>query len=235
MKHYLKNVLTMIPLLILLASCGEGMPQLFWETNDKTPDYARASGAATSQADARKHLEVPPELRARIGVPMEDQVAVQDSKELPEKYRQAVAGKAVSLDARVYPLAAAEVFSAVVDAMTSLNLPVDSVDSPSGIVTTDWVRKGANNASIAAMFGYTSGTMTRHRFIVRVFRLQQTTPATKLEIRLLGQSYENGHWVNKPFKRTSSEELFQRIEEVLGLKREAVREQQQAAEIPESE
>lgn len=235
MKRHLKNTLRMIPLLALLTSCVEGMPQLFWETDDKTPDYARSMGTAKTQAEARKHLEVPPELRARIGVPMEDQVAVQSSEALPEKYRQAVAGKAVSLDARVYPVTAADVFSATVDAMTSLNLPVDSVDSPSGIVTTDWVRKGANNASMAAMFGYTSGTITRHRFIVRVFRLHQETPASKLEIRMLGQSYENGHWVNKPFKRAPGEELFQRIEEVLGLKQATAKEQQQAAEIPESE
>ncbi len=235
MKCYLKNALKIFPLLVLLAGCADGMPQLFWEADDKTPDYARSTGSAGAQAEAKKHLEVPPELRGKIGVPMAEQVAVHNSRELPEKYRQAVAGKAVSLDARVYPVAAADVFSATVDAMTSLNLPVDSVDSPSGIVTTDWVRKGANSASIAAMFGYTSGTMTRHRFIVRVFRLQQETPASKLEIRMLGQSYENGHWVNKPFKRAPSEELFQRVEEILGMKQAETQATQTGAEIPESE
>jgi len=230
----------MLPILgaLLLASCGGSMPQLFWDTEDDTPDYARTSTRASAAGNhAPKHLEVPPELRAKIELPMADQVAVQQAPELPERYRKAVAGQAVSLHARRYNLPAPKVFSAVVDAMTGLNLPVDSVDSPSGIITTDWIRSGANNASIAAMFGYGDGSLTRHRFIVRVYRVPsaQGSEATQLEVRVLGQAFKNSHWVNQPFKRKVAVELFDRVEEELGLMQQAQTQAPAESKAEESE
>ena len=223
----------------LLAGCGGGAPKLFWDVDEGGPAYARDAGKGGVRAESRKHLEVPPELRAQIEVPMSEQVASSSDAALPDKYREIVAGKAVSLHARVYPVAAAELFSAVVDAMTSLNLPVDSVDSPSGIVTTEWVRKGANNPSITAMFGIASSSdLTRYRYVVRVFRarLPDGRQASKLEIRTLGQLYQNGHWVNQPLKRKLADELFERVEEVLGFhKRMDAGAQNKSTEVPESE
>ena len=194
------------------------MPQLFIPHDDR-PEYARTT-TASGKADSREPLDVPPELRAEVKLPQAEQVASRaDENILPQKYQEAVAGKAVSLDARIYELTPAEVFSAVVDAMTSLNLPVESVDSPSGIVTSDWIRRGAGSASMVGMniFGGSGPAYTRHRFIVRVYLARVDEKAmTKLEIRTLGQSFENRHWVNKPLKRKVSEELFVAVEEQLG-------------------
>jgi len=157
-------------------------------------------------------------LRAELELPGSDEVAVSNDPNLPEKYRKAVAGRAVSLSARIYDVDASSIFSATVDAMTALNLPVDSVDSPSGIVTSDWIRKGANNSNMfGGIFGAVNGPkLTKHRFVVRVFRLKTDgLPKSKLEIRVLGQVYDNGHWVNKPFKQDVSKELFDAVEEQL--------------------
>ncbi len=206
----------------LLVSCN-GMPQLFWENNaDGGGKLNHAKGASAADAEKRAPLDVPPELRAEMALPGQDKIATQtDSELLPESYREAVAGKSVSLDARVYQVEAGDVFSAVVDAMTSLNLPVQSVDSPSGIITSDWIRKGSNSGNIAGavMSAFSSDAThapTKHRFIVRVFRATSgDQPMSKLEIRVLGQQFTNGRWVNKPFKRKVSEELFAAVDEQL--------------------
>lgn len=183
-----------------------------WHDDDK-PVYAKG-GKSTGKAASREPLDVPPELRAKLELPGAESVAHDvDEKILPKKYQEAVTGKAVSLDARMYKLTPAEVFSAVVDAMTSLNVPVESVDSPSGIVTSDWIRRGEHSMSI---FGGEADTLTRHRFIVRVYRaMLEEKQMTRLEIRVLGQSFRNRRWVNKPIKRKVSEELFTSVEEQL--------------------
>jgi hypothetical protein len=196
------------------------MPQLFWSVDEgkDQPAYAQGNSSGAKDAAARAPLDVPPELRADLEVPAAADVASADDSALPEKYRQAVAGKAVSLDARVYNVDAASLFSAVVDAMTALNLPVDSVDSPSGIVTSDWIRRGANTPNaFAGIFGGASSDITKHRFVVRVFRLKMDAQTkSKLEIRVLGQAFVNGHWVNRPFKANISKDLFSSVEEQLG-------------------
>ena len=211
---------TRLPLLLfttsLFLSACSGMPPLLIPHDDR-PEYARTT-TATGKAASREPLDVPPELRAEIQLPKAEDVASRaDPNVLPQKYQEAVAGKAVSLDARVYKLTPAEVFSAVVDAMTSLNIPVESVDSPSGIVTSDWIRKGADSANLAGLNLFGSGPVyTRHRYIVRVFHAQvEESSMTKLEVRTLGQSYENKHWVNRPLKRKVADELFVAIEEQL--------------------
>jgi len=101
-----------------------------------------------------------------------------------------------------------------------LNIPVQSVDSASGIITSDWIRRGSNSGMgslLGGLMGDNSHAPTRHRFIVRVFRMKAVDhPGSKLEIRVLGQMYLNKHWVNKPFKRKISLELFAAVEKQLG-------------------
>jgi hypothetical protein len=198
---------------ILVSACS-GIPKdlIMWHDDD-TPAYAKGD-RSTGKAASREPLDVPPELRAELELPGAEKIAGSaDEKVLPEKYQKAVAGKAVALDARMYKLTPAEVFSAVVDAMTSLNIPVESVDSPSGIVTSDWIRRGVHSMSI---FGGDSGNVTRHRFIVRVYRAKlEDKLMTRLEIRVLGQAFSSRRWVNKPIKRKVSEELFTAVDEQL--------------------
>ena len=213
----MKNIRLLLYLFVtamLLASCGD-RAFLYLHDDDK-PAYTN-SGKSTGKAAAREPLDVPPELRAKLKLPGAERIASNvDEKVLPKKYQEAVAGKAVSLDARMYVLTPAEVFSAVVDAMTSLNIPVESVDSLSGIVTSDWIRKGENSVSIAAMFGGSSSKVTRHRFIVRVYHaILEGKQMTKLEIRLLGQVLQSRRWLNRPIKREVSKELFVAVEEQL--------------------
>jgi len=194
------------------------MPQLFWDTEDNKPDYARNTGSAGA-SEGRAPLNVPPELRQDLSVPDPDQVAVDAAMGLTEEEKKAIAGKAVSLAARAYEKTAAEVFSAVLDGMTSLNLPVEGVDSPSGTITSDWVRKASNNPS--SYIGAAAGMLgagpiaTRYRFIVRVFRMQDGK--TQLQIRTLGQAFIGRNWVFKELKRKVANELFTATEERLGM------------------
>jgi len=188
-------------------------------TNDKKPNYARGSEAGQA-TKGRVPLDVPPELRAEVNVPMPDQVAVDVARgdvKMSAEEKKAVAGKAVSLDTRLYTQSPAKVFSTVIDAMTALNLPVDSVDSPSGTITTTWIHPNSNTVNSyvgAAMSMFGAGpTYERHRFIVRVFR--DKNGQTQLQVRTLGQSFINRHWVFKAIKRKMANELFSAVEERL--------------------
>ncbi len=215
-------------IIVMLISAGTlnaciGLPNfgnMFYPVGDNKPDYDRAE-RGSPVAKSRAPLDVPPELRKDIEVPMPGRVAIEAAKggdKIAAEEEKAIAGKAVSLDARVYEQHAARVFSAVIDAMTALNMPVASVDSPSGTITTDWIRPNANspNAYLGAvmnMFG-DGPVYTRYRFIVRVFRTSDNK--TQLQIRTLGQQFINRHWVNKPIKRKVSLELFSAVEERIG-------------------
>jgi len=196
------------------------MPQMFWSVDDNKPDYARGS-RDNPRSEGRAPLDVPPELRKEIEVPMPDKVATeaaQGGARISAREKKMIAGKAVSLDARVYDQSAAQVFSAVIDAMTALNMPVESVDSPSGTITSAWVRLDSSNPNAyvgAAMDMFGAGPMhTRHRFIVRVFRMKDGN--TQLQIRTLAQQYIRRHWVNKILKRKVANELFIAVEERIG-------------------
>jgi len=206
-----------VPLLILcgwlLAACSSGMPKIFYPIEDKHQSEEAVSSARHAP------LEVPPELRGEATVPIPDNIAREAEDE--KTRAQAVAGKAVSLDARLYEQSPSRVFSAVVDAMTALNMPVDSVDSPSGTITTEWIRLDASATSTYVnaafnMFGAGKATHVRHRFIVRTLRMKNNG-RTRLEIRSLGQAFINQHWVNKKIKRKVANELFSAVEERLGL------------------
>ncbi len=211
-------------ILVMLLSAGAlnaciglpGFSDMLYPVTSGQPAYARSEKQHPAAKD-RTPLAVPPELRKEIEVPMPERVATKAARGdggVTAEEKKAIAGKAVSLDSRVYDQTAARIFSAVVDAMTSLNMPVASVDSPSGTITTDWIRPNANSANSYAgvvmnMFG--GGTHTRHRFVIRVFRTGDH--GSQLQIRTLGQQFINRHWVNKPVRRKVANELFSAVEE----------------------
>lgn len=199
------------------------MPKLFWDVDEGKGETATGT-AASPRAASRPALIVPPELRKdQAAVPAAKNVAVEPS--MPERYKKEVAGQQVALDARVYGQPVAHVFSTVVDAMTALNVPVQSVDSPSGTITSDWVRVGASNpnAFSSAVGGAFGGgeTMQRYRFVVRVLRQGQAEAGAaekaRLEIRTISQVFVNRHWVNRKLPRDHAAELFSAVEERLGV------------------
>ncbi len=203
-----------------VSGCSHA-PKMFWGLDEGTDQQAK--GAKTVKAEVRPALEVPPELRGKVEVPEAAKVATEEK--LPKRYSKRVAGKKVALDARLYEADAATVFSATIDAMSALNLPVDSVDSASGTITTDWVRTDANTTSENSfvkgfdLFGASGARAVRYRYLVRVMRLrgeESTTNKTRLEIRTTGQAFIGNHWVNKKLKRKYANELFSRLEERLG-------------------
>lgn len=215
-------IIVMFTSMAALNACV-GLPSLgsmFYPVNDSNkPDYARG-GKGETQAKGRAPLDVPPELRNEIEVPMPSKVATEAARGevgLSSHARKLIAGKAVSLDARVYKRSPAQVFSSVVDAMTALNMPVDSVDSPSGTITTAWIRHDSSNVNAylgSAMDVFGAGPVhTRYRFIVRVFRMK--AGKTQLQIRTLAQQFMNRHWANKQLKRKVELELFSAVEEHL--------------------
>lgn len=196
------------------------MPSLVqWHEDDK-PDYARTGVGGSASAPSRAPLDIPPSLRGDVEVPKPDQVAT-GARSMSADDKKAVAGKSVALDARVYDADAAHLFSSVIDAMTALNLPVQSVDSPSGTVTTDWIRKDSKskNANFGGFSVFGSGDTVlaqRWRFVVRVLRQKSDEGVrTRLEIRTVGQEYMNKHWVDRQIKRKVSAELFSAVEERL--------------------
>ncbi|TLS77355.1 hypothetical protein FE236_04270 [Mariprofundus erugo] len=206
---------------VSLPSCSEGLPKMAWGVDEGTqPAYAQGGDAAAP--NARAPLDVPPELRAELEVPAADSVAtVSDDKVLPENYRKAVAGKYVALDAKLYEANPGQVFSAMIDAMTALNLPVQSVDSPSGTLTTDWIRKGAGKSNAVSMFAnlfdFGGGPkIVRYRYVVRVMRAMVEGHAqSQLEIRTIGQVYDGHNWVNAQLKQKVADDLFSAFEEQL--------------------
>jgi hypothetical protein len=206
------HVNRLLPLftVLLLISCGR--PFLY-------PNEAKTANgkpvAAETEVESKARLEVPPDLRGKIEVP-ESSTAQAGPGDASAPMVERVAGEAVSLNARIYSRPVANVFSAVVDAMTALNKPVQSVDSASGTITTDWVRSDSDNpnaimSSLGGVFGG-GPAHTRYRYVVRVF---DEGEQTRLEIRTLGQVFMNKHWVNKPIKRDVAEELFVATEEQL--------------------
>jgi len=209
--HRITNVPGFILMTLLLGACSE-MPQMLWSVDDNKPAYMQGS-SEESKAGGRAPLDVPPDLRDEVKAPESERPLV----EAGVKNKAAVAGKAVSLNARVYPVPSEKAFSATVDAMTALDLPVQSVDSPSGTITTEWIRRDSGKlnpyvADVLGMFG-AGPSHTRYRFVVRVFRL--AGGGSRIEVRTLGQQYINRHWVNRPLKRSVAGKIFTAIEERL--------------------
>jgi len=221
MKRY-PLLLTLTLSAWLLSACSGGMPQLFWSADSNKPAYARGE-SSSAHGNSRAPLDVPPELRKNIEVPMPDKIAVEAASgnvRAPGQQHNntSVAGSAVSLDARRYTFSAAQVFSAVVDAMTALNLPVSSVDSPSGTITTEWVSQNINStnsyfSAAMKMVGAGGPSKVRYRYVVRVLRVSDAN--TQLEIRTLGQQFVNHHWSSVAMKKKVANELFSGVEEQL--------------------
>lgn len=210
---YFPRVLS-VAMLMLLAGCSSGGPQLFWGVDE---GVGKNKSHAQVKAESRPALDVPPSLRGEIEVPDAGAIAVQES--VPERYKKVTKGKKVALDARLYDASIGVVFSSVIDAMGSLNLPVQSVDSASGTITTDWVRTDSNNPGVNSLFNSFGGggpQAIRYRYVTRVLREKsEDAVKTRLEIRTMAQVFNSRHWVNKKLRRKRANELFSRIEELL--------------------
>jgi len=217
MKHF-SLLSTVLVFSLSLTACSDRA--LFYSNEDANKPAYEQGGQRGASADSRAPLDVPPQLMGDVEVPSPGEIATKSGR-MSSADKKLVAGKSVSLDAKVYENSAAQVFSAVVDSMTALNLPVQSVDSPSGTLTTDWVRQASVEANAAAsvfagVFGGDGVQAFRYRFVVRVLRQQiEDAAVTRLEIRTIGQAYINRSWVNRPVVRKASGELFSAVDERL--------------------
>jgi len=208
-----------IILSLVFTACSDR--SFFYPNADASkPAYEQGSQGGAS-ADSRAPLDVPPQLlEDDVEVPSPGEVATKSGR-MSTADKKLVAGKYVALDAKVYEKSAGEVFSATVDSMTALNMPVQSVDSPSGTLTTDWIRQqSVEENAVSAVFGGVFGgdgvQALRYRFVVRVLRQKmEESEMTRLEIRTIGQAYVNRRWVNRPIVRKVSDELFSAVEERL--------------------
>jgi len=170
-------------------------------------------------AASRPPLDIPPSLLGKVEMPHAEDVAV--NKAPPKRVLEAIAGKQVALDAKIYDQPAATVFSAALNAMTALNLPVISVDSASGTLTTDWVRRDSKSAGIMNILGGSGVLAVRYRFVARVLNQAMKTESgvdkrvTRFEIHTVAQAYKNNHWSNTELVRRYANELFARVDENL--------------------
>jgi len=204
MKNPIRVVL--IAAVVLMFSACSGMPQLFWDA-DGSQSPQQKSGEEVNNTSAQT-VVVSSEAHAEYEMPFAGQVAGQ-SGPMPEKYKNMLAGRAVTLDVRSFNALPGRVLSSVVDAMFSLNIPVDVVDSPSGIITSDWVREGEDDPSFQpSIVGF-----TRHSFVLRVVPAAEGD--SNLEVHVIGQEYERNQWADRPLKRRVSEELFSAVDELL--------------------
>ncbi len=201
-----------------LTACSDRA--FFYSNEDANKPAYEQGGQQSGSADSRAPLDVPPQLMGDVEVPSPGEIATKSGR-MSSADKKLIAGKAVSLDAKVYETSAAQVFSAVVDSMTALNLPVQSVDSPSGTLTTDWIRQASVEANVASsvfsgMFGGDGVQAFRYRFVVRVLRQKvEEAEVTRLEVRTIGQAYINRAWVNRQVVRKASDELFSAVDERL--------------------
>jgi len=211
---HLPKVLSIV-VAMLLTGCMSGGTKMLWSSDEGAGKSQ--TRAVQVQSESRPALDVPPSLRGEVEVPDAGAIAVQQA--LPERYKKSVAGKRVALDARLYDASVGTVFSAVIDSMTALSLPVQSVDSASGTITTDWVRTDSNNPSVNSLFNAFGGggpQAIRYRYIARVLReTSNEVTKTRMEVRTMGQVFNAGHWVNKKLTRKRADELFSRVEELL--------------------
>jgi len=190
----------------LMFSACSGMPQLFWDA-DGSQNPQQESGEEGNNKGTQT-VAISPEVHADYEIPSAGKVAVRAGP-MPEKYKNMLTGRAVTLDVRSFNAPPGTVFSSVVDAMLSLNIPVDVVDSPSGIITSDWVREGEDDPTFQpSIIGF-----KRHAFVVRV--VPATEGTSNLEIHVIGQEYERNQWVDRPLKRKVSEELYSAVDELL--------------------
>jgi hypothetical protein len=142
-------------------------------------------------------------------------------KNAPKRMVAGISGKQVALNAKIYEKTTSEVFSAALDAMTGLKLPVQAVDSASGTLTTDWIHKKSDMKVMSNIFGGNSVVGVRYRFVTRV--LKQTLKneggvdkhVTRFEIHTIAQGYKDHKWSNIKLARRFSNALFSRVDENL--------------------
>jgi len=204
---------------LALSGCVNKDTKFMWAV-DEGKDTSHAAKQVV--AESRPPLDVPPSLLGKVRMPHAEQIAV--AKVMPKRIEKAITGKQVALDAKVYEKPAADVFSAVLDAMTALNLPVQSVDSASGTLTTDWVRQRSKSASYVSVLGGSGVMAVRYRFVTRVLNQSMKgddgidKTVTRFEIHTVAQAYKNNHWSNTKLARRFSKELFSRVDENLTTK-----------------
>ena len=198
MKNTIRSLL-IISLLFSMAGC-DSMPKMFWSHDEGTgrPDYASGDDLP---------LDVPPTLIESTST---------DAGQMPDGYSKAVAGKAVAVHARQYNVDARHLFSAVEKAMVSLNIPVTSSDLQGGIVISEWIKQMLESPGmLSGLLGDSAPRATRHRYIVRIYRLEGEQQESRLEVRTLHQEYK-GHWVNSRNRDSSDVNLFAEVERQLG-------------------
>jgi len=204
---------------LALSGCINKDTKFMWAVGEgKDTSHA----AKQVVAESRPPLDVPPSLLGKVSMPHAEQIAV--AKVMPKRIEKSIAGKQVALDAKVYEKPASDVFSAVLDAMTALNLPVQSVDSASGTLTTDWVRQRSKSASYVSVLGGSGVMAVRYRFVTRVLNQSMKgddgidKTVTRFEIHTVAQAYKNNHWSNTTLARRFAKELFSRVDENLTAK-----------------
>jgi len=218
----LKLYITMLAAAFLATGCINKDTKFAWAVGEGGSKSIAAEQASKVKVPARAPIKVPPQLLGKIEVPHAEQIAVVKTMPKAVAVIVAAAGTQVALDAKVYPQAADQVFSGVLNAMTGLNLPVQSVDSPSGTITTDWIRKNSKSASVMNMLGGSDVLGVRYRFVTRVLRQVKhqddgsDVKVTRFEIHTVAQAYKHKHWVNTRLARHYAKELFSRVDEEIG-------------------
>jgi len=216
MNYFVRYLL--LSLLLFMFSACSGGPKLFWTVDEeRAGSVASPAGVATADVEPDQAPPVSDYKPAERELPIPRGIGAEGDK-LPEKYRKLLAGNAFALVERTYGQSVADLFSASIDAMTSLNVAIESVDSSNGVITSDWVREGENNPNRQATTGLKGGVvLTRHYYILHTYTVQTESGASqaKLELRVLGQAFEGGQWVSRALRRDVSEELFTAVEEQL--------------------
>ncbi len=175
--------------LLLFSACSQmpDMPNLFWDTEDAQHEPDTVSPGRNAEPQPALTDGVSAELRTDRQLPMAEQIGkAAIAGKLPQQYRTLLGDDAITVDARSYGRTVAELFSAVIDAMTSLNIPIESVDSPNGVITSGWIGKGENDLTMPGIKAY-----TRHRFIIYIYRSGgKSGDMSRMEVRVPGQLYE---------------------------------------------
>ncbi|OIO73733.1 MAG: hypothetical protein AUJ57_03925 [Zetaproteobacteria bacterium CG1_02_53_45] len=205
MNFTCRNIV-LISFVLMLSACSSS-PKLFWDTEEGLDQSARSTDAGASGSS-----EVLPEVTTQPQggreLPMAQNIG--GAEQLPGKYSTILAGSKADLNSRSYGQTTGDLFSATVDAMVSLNYPVDVVDSSGGVVTSDWIRKGENNPNMPSVIGY-----TRHRYIAHIYHdPAASSNLSKLDVYVLGQVFENGKWTDTTLQYLT-EELYSAVNEYL--------------------
>jgi len=199
-----------------LTGCISKDTKIFW-SNDEGGKTSKVEKKLS--VDSRPSLDIPPSLLGKVALPHAEQVAT--VKDAPKPVALAISGKQVALNAKIYEKTTSEVFSAVLDAMTGLKLPVQAVDSASGTLTTDWVRKQVKSGLSSSIMGGNNIFNVRYRFVTRVLNQTLKSDAgsekhvTRFEIHTIAQGYKDRKWSNIKLTRRFSNELFSRVDENL--------------------